>query len=276
MGSSFAPPLILVAEDDPDMRELVAEHLKCFPDLTVDILVAEDGEEAWRIAQERLPDVVILDVMMPGLSGWDVCRKIRENAGLRHTGVVMLTGIGEVLNETTSPLFGADEFIDKPFDPADFYDKVRATLDKRASQRESVPRSTHVAVPEASRLTDDDDEAPTRRMVPKPAKRAAKKPEKVFRSAAKKAQKPAAKPAAKKTAAKKTVKAAASKAHSRKKTAVKSAASKKAAPKKLTSKAAPKKSKVARSRTSDSPPSKPKRLLKKTKKTSTTRPSKSR
>ena len=50
------------------------------------------------------------------MSGWEVCRKIRQDAALAHTGVLMLTGIGENLNEATSPLFGADEYIDKPFE----------------------------------------------------------------------------------------------------------------------------------------------------------------
>jgi DNA-binding response OmpR family regulator len=80
--------------------------------------------------------------MMPGMSGWEVCRKIRQDAALAHTGVLMLTGIGETLNETTSPLFGADEFIDKPFDFEKLDEKIVHVLEKRAAQREAVPRPT--------------------------------------------------------------------------------------------------------------------------------------
>ena len=58
------------------------------------------------------------------MSGWEVCRKIRQEPALAHTGVLMLTGIGESLNETTSPLFGADEYIDKPFDFAELRREV--------------------------------------------------------------------------------------------------------------------------------------------------------
>jgi len=78
--------------------------------------------------------------MMPGMSGWEVCRKIRQDAALAHTGVLMLTGIGDSLNETTSPLFGADEFIDKPFDFETLDEKIVHVLERRAAQREAVPR----------------------------------------------------------------------------------------------------------------------------------------
>ena len=106
----------------------------------LEVIEASDGDEAWRLARERLPDLVVLDVMMPGMSGWEVCRKIRQDAALAHTGVLMLTGIGESLNEATSPLFGADEFIDKPFDFEELDEKIKGVLERRAAQREAVPR----------------------------------------------------------------------------------------------------------------------------------------
>ena len=78
-----------------------------------------------------LPDLVVSDVMMPGMSGWEVCRAIREDEALVSTGVIMLTGIGERLNEMTSPLYGADGFLDKPFELDDLADKVREVLAER-------------------------------------------------------------------------------------------------------------------------------------------------
>lgn len=133
-------PLVLVADDEPSMLELVARHLRTMSDPKLEVIQASDGEEAWRLAREHLPDLVVLDVMMPGMSGWEVCRKIREDIGLAHTGVVMLTGIGENLNQMTSPLYGADAYIDKPFEFEDFDDKVRHTLKSRESQRLGVVR----------------------------------------------------------------------------------------------------------------------------------------
>src|ERR1700691_2095253 len=133
MIPSSTTPLVLVADDEPTMLELVARHLKSMEDPRLDIIEASDGEQAWRIAQERLPDLVVLDVMMPGMSGWEVCRKIREDVALPHTGVVMRTGIGENLNQMTSPLYGADAYIDKPFDFEELDAKVALALRVRAA-----------------------------------------------------------------------------------------------------------------------------------------------
>ena len=131
--------MVLVADDEPTMLELVTRHLRSI-EPKLEVIEASDGDEAWRLARERLPDLVVLDVMMPGMSGWEVCRKIRQDAALAHTGVLMLTGIGESLNEATSPLFGADEYIDKPFDFERLDEKVKGILARRAAQREAVPR----------------------------------------------------------------------------------------------------------------------------------------
>jgi DNA-binding response OmpR family regulator len=135
-------PVVLVADDEPSMLELVAQHLKTLDDPKLVVIEASDGEQAWKLAREHLPDLVVLDVMMPGMSGWEVCRKIREDVALAHTGVVMLTGIGENLNQMTSPLYGADAYIDKPFDFEELDEKVKAALSARATQRDAVQRPT--------------------------------------------------------------------------------------------------------------------------------------
>jgi DNA-binding response OmpR family regulator len=140
VNAHAAPAVVLVADDEPTMLELVSRHLRTIEQPKLEVIEASDGDEAWQLARERLPDLVVLDVMMPGMSGWEVCRKIRQDAALAHTGVLMLTGIGENLNETTSPLFGADEYIDKPFDFEKLDEKIVEVLRKRAAQREAVPR----------------------------------------------------------------------------------------------------------------------------------------
>lgn len=111
--NSRTAPVVLVADDEPSMLALVARHVRT---LGYEVLEASDGEIAWETAQKSLPDLVVLDVMMPGMSGWEVCRRIRESISLHHTGVIMLTGIGQSLNELTSPLYGADAYLDKPFE----------------------------------------------------------------------------------------------------------------------------------------------------------------
>ncbi len=140
MNANAAPPVVLVADDEPTMLELVVRHLRSIEQPKMEDIEASDGDEAWLLARERLPDLVVLDVMMPGMSGWEVCRKIRQDAALAHTGVLMLTGIGESLNEATSPLFGADEYIDKPFDFEKLDEKILTVLRQRAVQRDAVPR----------------------------------------------------------------------------------------------------------------------------------------
>ncbi|HEY8943408.1 MAG TPA: response regulator [Polyangiaceae bacterium] len=120
--------VVLVADDEPSVLAMVSSHLRA---KGYSVLEASDGDQAWELAHEHLPDLVVLDVMMPGMSGWEVCRKIREAVSLAHTGVVMLTGIGENLNEMTSPLYGADAHVDKPFEFADLDERIEETLERR-------------------------------------------------------------------------------------------------------------------------------------------------
>ncbi len=216
-------PLVLVADDEPQMRDIVASHLRSLAEPRLDVVEAADGEQAWKLACEKLPDLVVLDVRMPEMSGWEVCKKIRESVALTHTGVIMLTGIGERLNEITSPLYGADAYIDKPFEFNELDRKVKDVLAERAPQREAVPRPRENGV-----------HAPAR-----PAKAATKSREKVAPRTERKASAksaPAKKSPAKKTSAK-AAPAAAKKSSgaSAKKVAVK--AKKSAAPKRA---AAPK------------------------------------
>src|SRR5215213_9547085 len=171
-----SPPLVLVADDEPSMLELVARHLRTMNDPKLEVIQASDGEEAWRLAREHLPDLVVLDVMMPGMSGWEVCRKIREDIALAHTGVVMLTGIGENLNQMTSPLYGADAYIDKPFEFEDFDDKVRDTLKGREGQRLGVVRPSINGTAGAAKPASIGGSTKTRGSKPgKPGKKAAAK-----------------------------------------------------------------------------------------------------
>ena len=124
-------PTILVADDDIEILALVTRHLRR---MEATILEASDGEEALKVARREKPDLVVLDVMMPGMSGWEVCRAIREDASLSGTGVIMLTGIGERLNEMTSPLYGADDHLDKPFDFDELDKRVAGVLEKKGAR----------------------------------------------------------------------------------------------------------------------------------------------
>jgi len=208
--------LVLVADDEPSMREMVADHLRQLDDPPLDVIVAENGEQALALARERLPDLVVLDVMMPEMSGWEVCKRIREDISLAHTAVLMLTGIGEKVNELTSPLYGADAHIDKPFEFEDLDDKVRETLSARSAQRAGIPHTNGtVGAAEAApgpgpaKAKPKKKAAPKKKAVAKAKKKAAPKKKAVAKT--KKKAAPKKKAAKKKAAPKKKAKAKAKK-----------------------------------------------------------------
>lgn len=124
-------PVVVVADDDVEILTLVARTLRR---MDLEVHEANDGEEALKKIREVRPVVVVLDVMMPGMSGWEVCRALRDDQEIAETGVLMLTGIGERLNEMTSPLYGADDHLDKPFDFDELEQRVAAMLEKKGAR----------------------------------------------------------------------------------------------------------------------------------------------
>ncbi|MCB9541671.1 MAG: response regulator [bacterium] len=119
-------PLLLTADDDMEIRRILG---KALAGLDCDVIEAADGEEALEKVIIEKPDLVVLDVMMPTLSGWEICKYIRSKPELADTKVVMLTAIGKTVNEMTSPLYGADAYLDKPFDIREVLDTVRGLLE---------------------------------------------------------------------------------------------------------------------------------------------------
>ena len=119
---------ILVADDDPQILSMVAMRLQS---RGYKVFEARDGAEAMKLAHAEHPELVVLDVMMPQMNGWEVARALRQDPTLREIGIIMLTAIGEHINELTSPLYGADEYIDKPFDFNDLEQRVAQVLKKR-------------------------------------------------------------------------------------------------------------------------------------------------
>ncbi|MBW1870950.1 MAG: response regulator [Deltaproteobacteria bacterium] len=122
-------PKILVADDDLEIQKMVKAALQA---VGAEIIIADDGEQALEMLLVEKPNLVILDVMMPKLSGWEVAKYIREHSELKSIKILMLTGIGQQVNEATSPLVGADDFLDKPFTFEDLADRVRVLLDVSA------------------------------------------------------------------------------------------------------------------------------------------------
>lgn len=104
---------ILLADDNPQILGMLAARLE---KRGYTILTAGDGEEALELARTRAPALVVLDVMMPKKNGWEVARALKQSETTARIKVVVLTAIGESINEMTSPLYGADAYLDKPFD----------------------------------------------------------------------------------------------------------------------------------------------------------------
>jgi DNA-binding response OmpR family regulator len=123
-------PTILIADDDPQILTMLGIRLA---KKGYTILEASDGLQTLKQARDHHPDLVLLDVMMPGKNGWEVAKEIRGDDDLKNIGIVMLTAIGEKVNELTSPLYGADAYVDKPFDFNDLEKKIKTILEERAS-----------------------------------------------------------------------------------------------------------------------------------------------
>src|SRR5687767_12474150 len=109
----MAKPKILVVDDDPEIVTMLSLRLGR---RGYDVQTASDGHKAIELAKRELPALVLLDVMMPGKSGWEVARALKSDPVTEKIKIVMVTAIGEQVNEMTSPLYGADAHIDKPFE----------------------------------------------------------------------------------------------------------------------------------------------------------------
>lgn len=123
-----ARPLVLVADDDTDILELVAFRLER---AGYDVVKASDGEEALRLAGDLRPDLAILDVMMPKLTGYDVTRRIREDEATSRMPVILLTARVQEADVTRGFEAGADDYLKKPFSPQELRARVQAILGRR-------------------------------------------------------------------------------------------------------------------------------------------------
>jgi DNA-binding response OmpR family regulator len=121
-------PLILVADDDDDILLLLSFH---FERAGYEVVQARDGLEALEAARELRPALAVLDVMMPGLGGFDVTREIRADARTRSMPVVLLTARAQATDVAQGLAAGADEYVKKPFDAGDLKDRVARLLRPR-------------------------------------------------------------------------------------------------------------------------------------------------
>ena len=116
---------VLIAEDEPN---IVASLEFLLQQSAYEVRVARDGEEALRLAESFVPDLVLLDVMMPARNGFEVCRAIRQNPALRSVKILMLTARGRDVERDWGLGLGADGYVTKPFSTKELLASVKGLL----------------------------------------------------------------------------------------------------------------------------------------------------
>ncbi len=122
---------ILLVEDEPGIQELLKFNLA---QAGHRVTVAGDAERALTFLKSTLPDVILLDWMLPGMSGIDLCRRLRSDERYRPTPIIMLTARGEERDKVLGLDSGADDYITKPFSPRELVSRIKAVLRRRAPQ----------------------------------------------------------------------------------------------------------------------------------------------
>jgi len=124
-------PRVLVVEDEDDIRTLVRYNLEQEGFAVND---ARDGTEAYESIHRRAPDALVLDLMLPGMSGLELCQKLRAEAGTRMLPIVMLTAKSSELDRILGLEMGADDYVVKPFSPRELVARIRAVLRRSHAQ----------------------------------------------------------------------------------------------------------------------------------------------
>ena len=121
-------PTVLIVDDEQHIRLLIEQTLEELEDAGVEILTAPDGEVALDVVRNHYPQLVFLDVSMPKVDGFEVCRTIKHDLGLAGTRVVLLTARGQAYDRQQGLEAGADEYLTKPFDPDELLETARRLL----------------------------------------------------------------------------------------------------------------------------------------------------
>jgi len=128
------PSKVLIVDDNPQMVELLAAHVEQLPQVT--ILTASDGQEALQKVAAEPPDLVLLDIMMPRMSGFEVCRRMKTDPATKQIPIVMVTALDELADIERGVEVGANDFLVKPINPAELRSRVETLLRLRHLQNE--------------------------------------------------------------------------------------------------------------------------------------------
>ena len=122
---------ILIVDDEKDLISLVSHHMKM---AGFEVIYAMDGVTALDLCRKERPDLVILDLMLPKISGWDVCRYLREDKAAKGVPVILLSAMGEVEDKLKGFDAGADDYVTKPFSPRELSARIGVLLRNAAPQ----------------------------------------------------------------------------------------------------------------------------------------------
>ncbi len=138
----MAKPHILIVEDDEDIQQLVSYNLL---KAGFNVTCAENGNQSLELFETETPDLVILDLMLPGINGLEVCRTIRQNPAQWETPIIMLTAKGEEEDIVKGLEYGADDYMTKPFSPKVLIARIKAQLRrKKEKEKEEVPKEREI------------------------------------------------------------------------------------------------------------------------------------
>lgn len=119
---------ILIVDDEPHIRLLIEQTLEDLEDAGVELLSAENGEDALEQIKSEQPNLVFLDVMMPKMSGFEVCHEVKKILGMQDIYIIMLTAKGQEFDKQKGKEVGADLYLTKPFDPDEVLEKSQEIL----------------------------------------------------------------------------------------------------------------------------------------------------
>ena len=122
---------ILIVEDDPDIRELLRFNLE---KAGYTLFLAEDGEKVLALARKHSPELILLDLMLPGVDGLEVCRTLKKDPELQRIPIIMVTAKGEEMDRVVGLELGADDYVVKPFSLREVVLRIRKVLDRREKQ----------------------------------------------------------------------------------------------------------------------------------------------
>jgi two-component system phosphate regulon response regulator PhoB len=128
MTTKNAMPKILIVEDDPDIRELLRFNLE---KAGYNLYLAEDGEKALALARKHAPDLILLDLMLPGVDGLEVCRTLKRDPDTEPVPIIMITAKGEEMDRVVGLELGADDYIVKPFSIREVLLRTRKLMDRQ-------------------------------------------------------------------------------------------------------------------------------------------------